>query len=191
MSNKILEDNQLVDLYKESGNTDAFGILFERYNMLVFGVCFKYFKDADESKDAVQQIFEKLLVDLKKHEIDNFRPWLHTVSKNHCLMQLRKKSKQNNVRPLDINNLRSDVEFHEVLHHSAGFEKEARFNKLEQAITELNSEQKLCIELFYMQDKSYVEIVEITGFTANEVKSFIQNGKRNLKIKLENLFNEQ
>lgn len=191
MLNKTLEDNQLVDLYKESGNTDAFGILFERYNMLVFGVCFKYFKDADESKDAVMQIFEKLLVDLKKHEIENFRPWLHTVAKNHCLMQLRKKSKQKNVRPLDINNLRSDVEFHEVLHHAAGFEKEARYNKLEQAITELNAEQKLCIDLFYMQDKSYVEIVEITGFTANEVKSYIQNGKRNLKIKLENLFNEQ
>ena len=48
----------------------------------------------------------------------------------------------------------------------------------------LNPEQKQTVELFYLQEKSYKEIVDQTGFSMNDVKSYIQNGKRNLKIML-------
>ena len=63
--------------------------------------------------------------------------------------------------------------------------KEVKLQQLEEGITKLNSEQKICVELFYLQNKSYVEVAEITGYELNQVKSYIQNGKRNLKIYLE------
>lgn len=161
------------------------GILYKRYSHLVLGLSLKYLKDEDEAKDAVMQIFEKLLADLLKHNVEYFKSWLYTFSKNHCLMIIR--TKQNRLKKeMDLqDNASSFMETNSDLHQNNRQEKEKQYVALEQAIDELNEEQKRCINLFYLKDKSYNEIVEITGFTLNEVKSYIQNGKRNLKIKLE------
>ena len=146
---------------------------------LVYGVCMKYFRDEDDSKDAVMQIFEKLLLDLKKHEVQNFKGWLHTVAKNYCLMQLRKKNPET---PLTDNLI---VENEIVLHRDEEQHLEERLTLMEEAIAQLNEQQKICVELFYLKEKCYKEISELTGYTMNDVKSFIQNGKRNLKIYME------
>ena len=139
----------------------------------------KYLKNEDDSKDAVMQLFEKLLIDLKKHEVQNFKGWLHTVAKNYCLMQLRKKNPET---PL-IENL--VVENQHFAHHEEEPQLEERLTLMEEAIAQLNDSQKKCVELFYLKEKCYQEISEQTGYTMNEVKSFIQNGKRNLKIYME------
>lgn len=139
----------------------------------------KYLKDEDDSKDAVMQIFEKLLIDLKRHEVQNFKSWLHTVAKNYCLMQLRKKNPET---PLTDNLV---VEKENFLHREEGHELEERLTLMEEAIGQLNEQQKICVELFYLKEKCYQEISDQTGYTMNEVKSFIQNGKRNLKIYME------
>lgn len=139
----------------------------------------KYLKDEDNSKDAVMQIFEKLLSDLRRHEVQHFKSWLHTVARNYCLMQLRKKNPET---PLDDNLV---VEKEHFLHREEGHELEERLTLMEEAITQLNEQQKLCVELFYLKEKCYQEISDQTGYTMNEVKSFIQNGKRNLKIYME------
>jgi len=139
----------------------------------------KYLKNEDDSKDAVMQLFEKLLIDLKKHEVQNFKGWLHTVAKNYCLMQLRKKNPET---PL-IENL--VVENQHFAHREEEPQLEERLTLMEEAIAQLNDSQKKCVELFYLKEKCYQEISEQTGYTMNEVKSFIQNGKRNLKIYME------
>jgi RNA polymerase sigma-70 factor (ECF subfamily) len=64
-------------------------------------------------------------------------------------------------------------------------QNEHTYDLLEEAIQELSEEQKLCVNLFYLQKKSYQQITDRTGFTLMQVKSYIQNGKRNLKIILE------
>lgn len=157
-------------------------MLFERYTALVFGVCMKYLKNEDDTKDAVMLIFEKLSDDLKKHEIAYFKGWLHTVAKNHCLMQLRSKQSLK----LKTDELKKDVkEFVEInysLHPTNDNIKEKQLVQLEVAIKSLKDEQRMCVELFYLKEKSYQEIAEVTGFSLNNVKSFIQNGKRNIKI---------
>ena len=161
------------------------GILYKRYSHLVLGLSIKYLKDKDDAKDAVMQIFEKLLSDLLKHNIEYFKSWLYTFSKNHCLMTIRtQQSKLKKERNLQIN---ADffMETEDGLHLNKAEEKEKQYTALEKAIEELNADQKKCISLFYLKEKSYIEIVDITGYSMNEVKSFIQNGKRNLKIKLE------
>lgn len=161
------------------------GILYTRYSHLVLGLSLKYLKDEDEAKDAVMQIFERLMIDLLKHEITYFKSWLYTYSKNHCLLIIRtKQSKLKKEIDLQIH-ADSFMETENELHPNTAEEKEKQYTALELAINELNEDQKKCIELFYLQNKSYNEIVDITGFSQNEVKSFIQNGKRNLKIKLE------
>lgn len=178
-------DNELITEYKSTNNNVLVGILYKRYSHLVLGLCFKYLKDEDDAKDAVMQIFEKLLNDLLKHHIEYFKSWLYTFSKNHCLMIIRnRQTKLKKAIDLQIH-ADSFMETEQLNHHTVATEKERQYTQLEDAILELNTDQKKCIELFYLQEKSYAEIIDITGFTMNEVKSFIQNGKRNLKIKLE------
>lgn len=179
------DDLQLIALYKEQNEISVVGILFKRYKHLVYGVCLKYLKDEDESKDAVMQIFEKLITDLKKHEISNFKAWLHTVSKNHCLMLLR-KNKSKGIQQIDASESSMEVvEMNELWHPDNSTEKETVLQRLEDAIQQLNDEQKKCIELFYLEEKSYQQVSESTGYSMMQVKSFIQNGKRNLKLMME------
>jgi RNA polymerase sigma factor (sigma-70 family) len=169
----LLDDADLVQLYRKSGDVQHLGTLFKRYSAAILGICMKYLKNQAEAEDAVMEIFEKLHLDLKRVEIDYFRGWLYTVARNHCLMKLRKAGLH--------------LEFPEELPPVAAaeddfdVEKEASLQQLEQALPHLKAEQRQCIDLFYLKEKSYKEVATETGFTLNEVKTHIQNGKLNLK----------
>lgn len=177
-----LSDEELVLKYKDSGDGKLFAELFKRYTPFVFGVCMKYFKDQEESKDAVMVIFEKLMDDLKKHSINNFKSWLHIVSRNHCLMELRRQ--KSSLIDHQVENAPEHImESEEELHLFT--EKEGQLQKLESSIQYLSEEQRICVELFFLKEKSYQEVCDCTGYSMNQVKSFIQNGKRNLKIILQ------
>ncbi len=180
-------DLELIAEYKSTQNKVFVGILYKRYAHLVLGLSLKYLKNEDDAKDAVMQIFEKLFTDLLKHPIEFFKSWLYTYSKNFCLMVIR--NRQSNLKKeLELeNNADLFMETDSVLHLNKAEDKEKQYEHVESALQQLNDEQKKCLDLFYFKDKSYVEIAEITGFTTNEVKSYIQNGKRNLKIKLEQI----
>lgn len=178
-------DNELIAEYKNTKNNVFVGVLYKRYSHLVLGLSLKYLKDEDEAKDAVMQIFEKLLSDLLKFNIEYFKSWLYTFSKNHCLMIIRtKQSKLKKEIDLQIH-ADSFMETETNSHLNKTEEKEIQYTLLEKAIEELNEDQRKCIKLFYLKERSYNDIVDETGYSLNEVKSFIQNGKRNLKIKLE------
>jgi len=177
---KQLADNELINHYKESGELTILGELFNRYMKLVYGVCMKYLKDREESRDAVMQIFEKLVTSLREHEIVHFKSWLYITSRNHCLMHLR-SAKGTHFEEISPQFMESDV----FMHPEEEPEMESNLSKLEQCIEQLASEQKHCVSLFYIQQKCYKEIVLLTGFDDNQVKSYIQNGKRNLKICME------
>lgn len=177
-------DAELIEQYKATEDNYYVGELYTRYTHLVFGVCMKYFRNESDSQDAVTQIFEKLLNDLKVFEVNNFKAWLHRVVKNHCLMQLRKRQTQNKRRDEYANSVKGNVEYEQPLHLLDENESEKQLAKLREAIDSLKAEQKQCVELFFLQEKSYQQIVEETSFSMKQVKSYIQNGKRNLKIKL-------
>ncbi len=152
------------------------GELYQRYMELVYGVCLKYFKEPETAKDSVMQIFEELVSKLKRHEVDNFKGWLHQVAKNHCLMQLR--------TPKNLKTVEFKTEFvqsEENVHLNGVLEKEENFKKLEFCLGTLSEEQRMVIKLFYLDGKCYNEIVETTGHDWNQVRSLIQNGRRNLK----------
>jgi len=180
ISPNSLADKELVELYQQSGDLSVLGELYQRYMELVYGVCLKYFKDPEKAKDSVMQVFEELVLKLKKYEVDNFRGWLHQVAKNHCLMHLR--------TPKNLKTVELNVDFvqnEENVHLNGVLEREENFKKLEYCIGTLTNEQQEAIRLFYLEEKCYNEIVEITGQEWNQVRSFIQNGRRNLKICME------
>ena len=177
----ILTDEELVERYRNSHETVYIGELYQRYTHLVFGVCMKYFKDEATAEDASMQIFEKLSTELKKHHITAFKPWLHTVVKNHCMMLFRKDSTEEKRLGLLKKETGNVVENPEENHLQEAAEKEFILQHLKEGIDELKEEQRVCIELFYLKESSYAEITLITGYNLNEVKSYIQNGKRNLK----------
>ncbi|MBX7107741.1 MAG: sigma-70 family RNA polymerase sigma factor [Chitinophagales bacterium] len=184
---KSLDDHELVARYRQTGNNVFVGELYERYTHLVYGVCMKYLEDREDSRDATVEIFVKLLDDLKKHEVENFRGWLYSVARNHCLMKFRKDKNRIENRPELQAELAVVMEWNENQHHNSDETGKQQILTMEEAIEQLPTEQKRCIELFYMQEKSYQQVMELTGFDFKQVKSYIQNGKRNLK----NLINRQ
>ena len=174
-----LSDNELIEQFK-AGEQNALGILFTRYTSLVYATSLKYLKDRDESKDAVMQIFEKLNQTLKQHEVSNFKSWLYVTTRNHCLMHLRSR-KGKETKEIGSHIMESDY----VLHLENEPELERNLTKLEKCIEELVQEQQQCVRLFFLEEKCYKEVVSETGYDMNQVKSFIQNGKRNLKLCME------
>lgn len=181
ISNSTLPDSALLLLYKKDGDLATLGQLYQRYMELVYGVCLKYFKEPERSKDAVMQIFEELIVKLKKHEIENFRSWLHQVAKNYCLMQLRTPR---NLKTVEIP--ASLMQSDEHVHLNGVLDKEENFQRLEFCLASLTEDQRRAVTLFYMEGKCYNEIVQLMGQEWNQVRSFIQNGRRNLKICMDN-----
>ncbi|RYU86202.1 sigma-70 family RNA polymerase sigma factor [Mucilaginibacter terrigena] len=171
-------DEQLLNSYRATRDLKVLGKLYERYMPLVYGVGLKYLKDEELAQDAVMTIFEELTQKVHQHEIKQFRPWLYVLSRNHCLMQLRTGKK------LETVTLDEFVEFSPVLHPDTNDREEA-MQALERCLDKLTPAQKQSVKLFYLDEKCYKEVADATGFTMNEVKSHIQNGKRNLKICLE------
>lgn len=151
-----------------------------RYKTLVYGVSLKYLKDRDEAKDAAMQIFEKLIGAIKAHEIENFKSWLYVTTRNHCLMQIRaRKGKFTEEFHGNI------MENQQLLHLEDETDLDKNLQRLEKCIETLVNEQKQCVYLFFIEEKCYKEVADQTGFNLNQVKSYIQNGKRNLKICME------
>jgi RNA polymerase sigma factor (sigma-70 family) len=175
-----LPDRELVSLFRTSGNMDVLATLFQRYMDLLYGVCLKYLKQPEPARDAVMQIFEELVIKLPKHEVDNFKSWLYTLAKNYCLMQLRTPK---NLKTTEFNP--DSMQLEEDVHLNGIQVREENLQKLERCLQTLSMEQKTTVELFYLQNKCYKEIAEATGIEWNKVRSFIQNGRRNLKICME------
>ncbi len=179
-------DEELINSYKKSKDNKFIGELFERYTHLVFGVCMKYLKNEEDSKDAVMEIFEDFHYKLSNHDISNFKSWIYSVSKNHCLMILRKKKSEERMKEGVYENSQQDfMESLDLFHPINKENLNDKIPRLKKGIELLKAEQKKCIELLYLQNKSYKEVAEITGYSMKKVKSYIQNGKRNLKIYLE------
>lgn len=178
-----LTDQEIITYYKSTCNNEWVGDLFRRYSRFVFLVCMKYLKDEELAKDASMQVFESLFTKLKKHEVQHFKSWLHSVTKNYCLGLLRGKKGLHVTGERIGQDIPVHVESEAVLHLSN--EKEKLLTKLEDAIRSLSKEQRTCIELFYLKKMCYNEVSEKTGYTDKQVKSYIQNGKRNLRLILE------
>lgn len=179
--NQHKTDQELLDAFRNDGNSEWLGILLQRYTLLLLGVCMKYLKDEDEAKDSVQQVFLKVIQEVGKYEVTYFKSWLYMVAKNHCLMQLRDRQRKGAIslderiattpaEETDLNELQMNDRTLELV---------------QEGLKELNKEQQQCVTLFYLEKKSYQEISEVTGYNFLQVKSYIQNGKRNLRIWIE------
>ena len=172
-----LEDKELLQRYYLDHNNDWLGILLQRYTMLLLGVCMKYLKNEEDAKDSVQQVFLKVINDLPKYKVEFFKSWLYMVAKNYCLMKLRDKGKYTAELSEKFMATPDDTEG-----KATAIEKDIYLTHMEQAMEQLNGEQKLCVTLFYLQKQTYQQIAEQTDYSVMQVKSHIQNGKRNLKI---------
>jgi RNA polymerase sigma-70 factor (ECF subfamily) len=179
-------DQELLERFYASHDNQWLGILLQRYTLLLLGVCMKYLKNEEEAKDSVQQVFLKAITELHKYRVDYFKSWLYMVAKNHCLMKIRDRQGKQSTELKEQMAIADDNENSKTLH----IEKDRKLALMADCLEELNREQKQCVTLFYLEKKSYQEIAGDTGFTLMQVKSYIQNGKRNLKILLEQKLNK-
>jgi len=182
-----ITDQQLLRQFYADQNNEWLGILLQRYTLLLLGVCMKYLKNEEEAKDSVQQIFLKVIQELQKYKVEYFKSWIYMVAKNHCLMKLRDRHGK---MPVEIND-RLAAAPEEETDKNAILQNDRTLELMEAALKELNPEQQRCVTLFYLEKKSYQEISNATGFTMLQVKSYIQNGKRNLKIIIENKLKDE
>lgn len=173
-------DEELLMKYKETLDSEYFGVLYNKYIPLIYGLCLKYLKEEEKTQDAVMQIFENLLSKVLNYSISNFKTWIYSVSKNYCLQEIRTNKKEIVV---DFN--AEVMESGEILHLFDEPDDEHKFFILKQCIEKLPAPQRITIEMFFFKEKSYVDIVETTEYQLKSVKSYIQNGKRNLKICME------
>ncbi|MFA8434779.1 MAG: RNA polymerase sigma factor [Marinifilaceae bacterium] len=177
------DDQELLQDYLDTGNLETLGSLYQRYMHLVYGVCLKYFHNREEGKDAVNKIFELLITEIPKFEIQNFRSWLYVVTKNHCLMELRKhKSEKSRMEKYSEHFLMESTDLMHPIDEAPDKSIEAALKK---CMERLKQEQRECIQLFYYEELCYQQIAENLQLPQKRVKSYIQNGKRNLKICLE------
>lgn len=181
-----ITDQELLERFYADHDNEWLGILLERYTLLLLGVCMKYLKNEDDARDAVQQIFLKVIQELHKYKVEYFKSWIYMIGKNHCLMKLR--DKQGKI-PAELNEKLMSAPTEET-DRQALHQSDKAYDVMEDALNELNPEQRQCVTLFYLQKKTYQEIHETTGYSMLQVKSYIQNGKRNLKILIERKLKE-
>ncbi len=170
-------DEVLVAQYKSGGDLQVLSDLYQRYMELVYGVCLKYLKNEEDARDAVLNIYEELILKVKKYEIQFFKSWLYQLAKNHCLMKLRSAKKFSKVE-IDISLMQNE----DPVHLNGVMEREEHFKQLDYCMAQLVPDQKTVVTLFYLEGKCYNEIATLTGIEWKRVRSFIQNGRRNLKI---------
>ncbi len=176
-------ETRLISDYKSTGNVELVGKLYAPYMSLVYGLCLKYLSNSEMAKDAVMDIFEKLLIELKRHDVPtDFKVWLYVVSKNFCLMKLRRDGSENRAfKKLSSEFMENGIEMHPI----DKVEEQDLDPLLKACIEKLKLEQRNAIELFYYKKHCYREIAEQLNVAEKSVKSDIQNGKRNLKICIE------
>lgn len=182
-------DEELLKDYKKSGNKELFADLFKKHVTIVYGTCLFYLQDKDEAQDATMQLFEKLMTETINRDINNFKGWLSFVVRNHCISIIRKnKSLSKHIKS-----------YYEFEYETPVYDEEEKINSvndefmlehMKDCLPKLKDNQRICIELFYLKNKSYQSIADETSFSLNEIKSYIQNGKRNLKLLLENASNK-
>lgn len=182
-----LTDQELLEQFHKDHDNEWLGILLQRYTLLLLGVCMKYLKNEEEAKDSVQQVFLKVIQELHKYKVEYFKSWLYMVAKNHCLMRLREK--QGKITA-EIND-RLVAQPEEENDRQTLLQNDHTLELMGEALKELNDEQRQCVTLFYLQKKSYQQVSDETGYSMLQVKSYIQNGKRNLKILIEKKLQEE
>ncbi len=175
-----ISDSELLQNFYKDHDNKWLGILLPRYTLLLLGVCMKYLKNEEDARDCVQHIFLKVISELHKYKVEYFKSWIYMIAKNHCLMKLRGNKNiltemKENMMPVEKESFDKD----DLI------EKDRLLIKMQESVKKLNPEQQQCVNLFYLEKKSYADVAEITGFTLLQVKSHLQNGKRNLKMLME------
>lgn len=178
---KSKSDEELIQLYQQSGDNQWLGVLLERHTLLLLGIAMKYLKERSKAEDAVQQVFIKTITHFPATPVQNFKGWLYILMRNHCFGELRNPTYHAPEEALAY------VAAPESKTHAELMSDEIMRQRMHEAIENLNPEQQVCIRLFYIEERSYKEIMEHTNFSFDQVKSYVQNGKRNLKIALQKM----
>ncbi len=174
-------DQELLEQFYADHDNEWLGVLLQRYTLLLLGVCMKYLKNEEEAKDSVQQVFLKVIQELHKYKVEYFKSWLYMVAKNHCLMKLREKQGKITTGINDRLMAQPDEE----TNLQSLLQNDHTLELMDVALKELDAGQQQCVTLFYLQKKSYQQICDQTSYSMLQVKSYIQNGKRNLKLLIE------
>ncbi len=184
--NRYADAAGYVAAYRSTGDLAVLGELYEQHMELVYAVCYNYLRDEDEAKDAVMNLFEQLVTDLRRHDVQQFQPWLHRVARNYCLLLLRKKQAHPTIAFLTHDSTDATPDDRHLLllatDEPGEPDLEQDLTRLEACLQTLPDEQRICLTLFYLEQKSYADVAHLTGYDGKQVKSFLQNGRRNLKL---------
>ena len=147
---------------------------FVLYREDVLGLCYYYTRDVELSKDLTMDTFETYLKRGKKGPVINdIKSYLLGIARNLCMAHFKKSKRTQSIEE-------SVLQFMEYEDENAPNGEEV-IDRLMMSMCKLTTDQRRCVELFFIKGCSYNQISKKLNFSYNEVKSFIQNGKRNLK----------
>ncbi len=160
------------------GDSNSFGIIVERYQNMVFALALKMLKHREESEEVSQDTFIKVYKSLSKFNGESkFSTWIYRIAYNTCLDRIKKNSKFNN--DVEIN----DVTANEIFQTENVFdslENKERSIIIKECIDKLPEEECVIIHLFYFEELSLKEIVEIVSMTEGNVKVKLFRARKKL-----------
>lgn len=182
MPNKIHElvsgeDEFWIRAYFQSGDSEYWGRIFEKYKKRIFLRCLTLLQDNEDASDLTSETFIKAHENIQKYDMKRpFFPWLQQIATNLCIDLLRRKT------IIQFTQTDEKIEFHSAEDVTKKVENRELGDTILKALKSLKNHQKRCFCLFYIHRKSYKEIAELTGYSYNDVRSYIQNGKRKFKL---------
>jgi len=169
-----------------AGDRSAFAELVERHHRRLLRVCERLLGDAEDARDAVQEVFLKVMV-----KAGSFRPkalvstWLYRVAVNHCLNVLRRRRLRRLVSLSPVEDDEAAAAPPEPAEERADPHRELdarrRWSRVQRAIAALPPSQRAVLVLARFEELSYKEIAETLGITLGAVESRLFRAMRALE----------
>ncbi len=167
-------DFELLDRFRRHGDRAAFERIVARHRPWLHRVCARLLRSDEAARDATQDVFARVLNRLDTFRGDNFPGWLKAIAVNCCLNTIDRDKRW---APLEAAGEAPAADLGPEL-QLLRLEEGVRARHL---IARLPERQKIVFCLKYIDDCSYQEIERLTGFSNKEVKSFLQNARRNFE----------
>jgi len=167
-------DSDLIARYLREQNSDYFTQLYRRYAGKVFAKCYSMLSDEGLARDATQEIFIKVLLNLARFtEQSSFSTWVYSITYNYCIDLIRKKKKM----PLQFTEDVSRVSTEKEVDIPDSVLLEMKQERLEKVLDLLPEGDRAILMMKYIDDMSIKEIGDLLGKTESAIKMQIMRAK--------------
>ena len=174
-----LKTDEEIALAVQRGETEAFGILAERYEAKISRYARKFLFGTEDIKDLVQEVFIKTFVNIKSFDPErSFSSWIYRIAHNVFINAIKKNVREK-ILFFDFDLLFPHPTARETA--DGDLKNEELRQMLDSGLNQLSAKYREALILFYFEDKNYKEIAEILEIPAATVGVRLRRGREMLK----------